>query len=84
MTVAEHAANTARAFLAAEIAMTSVNCGAPIVNRTRAEKLLDLYFALVEQAVPCKLSADFGLKANEVACPNPAEGEIRALTSGQV
>jgi hypothetical protein len=66
MTVAEHAANTARAF------------------RTLAEKLLDLYFALVEQAVPCKLSADFGLKANEVACPNPAEGEIRALTSGQV
>jgi hypothetical protein len=53
MTVAEHAANTARAFLAAEIAMTSLNCGAPIVNRTRAEKLLDLYFALLEQAVPC-------------------------------
>jgi hypothetical protein len=53
MSIAEHAANTARAFLAAEIAMISVNCGAPLVNRTRAEKLLDLYFDLVEQAVPC-------------------------------
>ena len=53
MTITEHAANTARAFLAAEIAMISVNCGAPLVNRTQAEKLLDLYFALVEQAVPC-------------------------------
>jgi hypothetical protein len=52
MTITEYAANTARAFLAAEIAMTSVNCGAPIVTRTRAEELLDLYFALVEQAVP--------------------------------
>jgi hypothetical protein len=47
-----YAANTARAFMAAEIAMASVNCRAPIVTRTQAEKLLDLYFALVEQAVP--------------------------------
>ena len=52
MTITEHAANTARVFLAAEIAMTSANCGAPIVTRTQAEKLLDLYFALVERAVP--------------------------------
>jgi hypothetical protein len=52
MTITEHAANTARVFLAAEIAMTSANCEAPIVTRTQAEKLLDLYFALVEQAVP--------------------------------
>jgi hypothetical protein len=51
MTTIEHAANTACAFLAAEIAMASVNCGAPIVTRTQAEKLLDLYFGLVEQAV---------------------------------
>jgi hypothetical protein len=53
MSIAEHAANTARAFLAAEIAMISVNCEAPLVNRTQAGKLLDLYFDLVEQAVPC-------------------------------
>jgi hypothetical protein len=52
MTVTEHAANTARAFLAAEIAMASANSGALIVTRIQAEKLLDLYFALVEQAVP--------------------------------
>jgi len=52
MTTTEYAANTARAFLAAEIAMTSVNCEAPIVTRTQAEQLLDLYFGLVEQAVP--------------------------------
>jgi hypothetical protein len=52
MTTTEHAANVARVFMAAEIAMASVNCGAPSVTRTQAEKLLDLYFALVEQAVP--------------------------------
>jgi hypothetical protein len=55
MTTTEYAANTARAFLAAEIAMASVNCEAPIVTRTQAtqaEQLLDLYFGLVEQAVP--------------------------------
>ena len=52
MTTTEHAANTARAFLAAEIAMASVNCEAPIVTRTQAKQLLDLYFGLVEQAVP--------------------------------
>ena len=52
MTTIEHAANTARAFLTAEIAMASANCEAPIVTRAQAEKLLDLYFGLVEQAVP--------------------------------
>ena len=31
---------------------TLVNCGAPIATRAQAEKLLDEYFALVEQAVP--------------------------------
>jgi hypothetical protein len=31
--------------------MASVNCEAPIVTRTQAEQLLDLYFGLVEQAV---------------------------------
>ena len=48
MTTTEHAANTARAFLAAEIAMASVNCGAANVTRAQAEKLL----ARVEQAIP--------------------------------
>ena len=42
MTTTEYAANTARAFLAAEIAMASVNCEAPIVTRTQAEQLLRL------------------------------------------
>ena len=51
MTTTEHAANTARAFLAAEIAMASVNCGAANVTRAQAQKLLDDYFARVEQAV---------------------------------
>ena len=40
-------ANTARAFLTAEIAMASANSEAPIVTRTQAERLLDLYFGLV-------------------------------------
>ena len=52
MTTTEHAANTARAFLAAEIAMASVNCGAANVTRAQVEKLLDDYFARVEQAIP--------------------------------
>jgi hypothetical protein len=41
----------ARAFMAVELAMASVNCGAPIATRAQVEKLLDEYFALVEQAV---------------------------------
>ena len=52
MITADYAANTARAFLTAEIAMAAANSEAPIVTRTQAGKLLDLYFGLVEQAVP--------------------------------
>jgi hypothetical protein len=52
MTFTQYAANMARAFMAVEVAMTSVNCGAPVATRVQAEKLLDEYFALVEQAVP--------------------------------
>ena len=47
MIPADYAANTARAFLTAEIAMASANSEAPIVTRTQAERLLDLYFGLV-------------------------------------
>ena len=56
MTSTPYAANMARTFMAEELAMASVNCGAPIATRAQAEKLLDEYFALVEQAVP--LAAD--------------------------
>jgi hypothetical protein len=52
MATTEYAANTARAFLSAEIAMASVNCGAANVTRAQAERLLDDYFARVEQAIP--------------------------------
>jgi hypothetical protein len=52
MTTTEYAATTARAFMAAEIAMTVVNCGAANVTRAQAEKLLDDYFARVEQVIP--------------------------------
>jgi hypothetical protein len=48
----EYAATTVRALMAAEIAMASVNCGSPDVTRAQAEKLLDDYFARVEQAIP--------------------------------
>ena len=44
-------ANMARTFMAAELAIASVNCGVSI-TRVQAEKLLDEYFALIEQAVP--------------------------------
>jgi hypothetical protein len=52
MTITEYAATTARAFMAAEIAMASVNCGAANVTRAHAEELLGDYFARVEQAIP--------------------------------
>ena len=43
--------NMARAFVAAEIVMAGVNYGVSKAARARAEKVLDDYFALVEQAV---------------------------------
>jgi hypothetical protein len=52
MTSTEYAANLARAFMAAEIAMASANSGTAIVTRARAEKMLDDCFACVEHAVP--------------------------------
>ena len=52
MTIAEYVVTTARAFMAAEIAMAAVNCGATNVTRARAEKLLDDYFNRVEQVIP--------------------------------
>jgi hypothetical protein len=52
MAYTQYAANIARAFMAVELAMAAVNCGAPIATRAQAERLLDEYFALVEQAVP--------------------------------
>jgi hypothetical protein len=38
MTSTQYAANMARTFMAAELAMASVNCGAPIVTHAQAEK----------------------------------------------
>ena len=52
MTSTQYAASMARAFMAVELAMASVNCGAPSTTRAPSETLLDEYFALVEQAVP--------------------------------
>src|SRR4051794_1112654 len=52
MTSTQYAANMARAFMAVELAMASVNCGAPSGTRAQAETLLDEYFALVERLVP--------------------------------
>ena len=51
MTITEYA-TIARVFMAAEIAMASVNCGAANFTRAQAEKPLGNYFALVEQAIP--------------------------------
>ena len=51
MTSTRCATNMARAFMAAEMFMAVANCGGSIAARTRAEKLLDDYFALVDQAV---------------------------------
>jgi hypothetical protein len=51
MISAQYATNIARAFMAAEMIMAAANSGGSIDARARAEKLLDDYFALVEQAV---------------------------------
>jgi hypothetical protein len=48
----EYAATTVRALMAAEIAIASVNRGSANVTRAQAEKLLDDYFARIEQAIP--------------------------------
>ena len=42
----------ASALMATEMLMALANCGGSIAARARAEKLLDDYFALVEQAIP--------------------------------
>jgi hypothetical protein len=52
MVFTQYAANLARAFMAVELAMGSMNSGTQMATRAQAEKLLDDYFALVEQAVP--------------------------------
>jgi hypothetical protein len=52
MIITEYAVTLARAFMAAEIAMASVNCGAANVTRAQADRLLGNYFALVEQVIP--------------------------------
>ena len=52
MTTTEYIANATRAFMAAEIAMVSVNRGIANITRAQAERLLDVYFARIEQAVP--------------------------------
>ena len=51
MTSTQYATNMARAFMAAEMVMAAANCGGSIDAHARAEKLLDDYFALVEQTV---------------------------------
>jgi len=52
MTSTQYASRMARAFMAAEMIMAAANCGGSIDARARAAKLLDDYFALVEQTVP--------------------------------
>jgi hypothetical protein len=52
MSIIEYTANTVRALMAAEIAIGSVNCGSRFVTRGHAERLLNDYFSLVEQAIP--------------------------------
>jgi hypothetical protein len=52
MIITEYAVTLARAFMAAEMAMASVNCGAANVTRAQADRLLGNYFALVEQVIP--------------------------------
>jgi hypothetical protein len=52
ITFTQYTAKMARTFMAVEFAMASVNCGERTATRVQAEKLLEEYFALLEQAVP--------------------------------
>ena len=52
MTSTQYSTHVARAFMAAEMVMAAANCRGSIAARTRAEKQLHDYFALVEQGVP--------------------------------
>jgi hypothetical protein len=51
MTSTQYVTKLARAFMYAKMVMAVVNRGATMAARARAEKVLDNYFALVEQAV---------------------------------
>jgi hypothetical protein len=51
MTSTQYNTNMARAFMAAEMVMALANCGGSVAARARAEKVLDGYFALFEEAV---------------------------------
>jgi hypothetical protein len=51
MTSTQYNTNMARAFMAAEMVMAVANCGGSLAARARAEKVLDGYFALLEEAV---------------------------------
>jgi hypothetical protein len=53
MISARSTTNMARAFMAAEMIMAAANCGGSIAARVRAERVLDDYFTLLEQAVTC-------------------------------
>ena len=50
--ISANAANMARAFMAAEMVMAAANYGRSFMARARAEKVLDHFFALVEEVVP--------------------------------
>jgi hypothetical protein len=52
MISAQSTTHMARVFMAAEMFMAAANCGRLAAARARAERLLDEYFALVEQEVP--------------------------------
>jgi hypothetical protein len=51
MTSTRYVTNMARALVATEMLMAVANDEGSIADHTRAEKLLDDYFALVEQGV---------------------------------
>jgi hypothetical protein len=53
MTSTQYNTNMARAFTAAEMVLALANCGGPLAARARAKKVLDGYFALLEEAVSC-------------------------------
>ena len=58
----------ARALMATEMFMALANCGGSISARARAEKLLDDYFALVEQAIP------WTQQTRLIGAPDPSTG----------
>ena len=81
MTSTQCATNMARAFIAAEMVMAVANSGGSIAGRARAEKMLDDYFAPVDQARSPGQSTIRLIGGPDPSIHNRPSGESGAITT---